>query len=434
MSTPAGSISRDSVRTLGFGIISASIALLTGIILAKALGPQGKGDYSLLQLMQAGVSAPTAGIGMSIVFQLTKMRRTLADLFRPLLLMGAVACTLVWIALAVWGAIRGANLPVVVFAATAPAVVLLAWQAPTFLGLGWLRRLNVQGLALTSLMLVAAAAAIYVLHLNTPGALWSWSICQWIIALSIIVQCAPLARGPQTETVSDELRQLLQYGWKSGLGATLNYLNYRVDSIAIIAMLGVGGFGIYSIAVTASELLFRISGSIGAAITKRVGSSTPEVAAATLAKANRASVAVVGAGAIVLFFIAPLVVPLFYGGRFAPAIPAMRILLPGVVLFSSVSIMSSYFSYQMGRPAFMLYMSITGIVIEAAGCWTLVPRFGINGAALASTLTYVVAAIANTVYFQRVTGVALRSIWVPTVDEFKTLWRLLPTSLPFGRA
>ena len=419
------SAGRDTVRTLLFNAGATLFTVVTGIIVAKALGPVGKGEFSGLSLLQNGIGSVTGGIGASITYHLTRQKRPLADLIWPLLAIFVVLSVGVPAVLALWGVRFGFDPAIVVFAATAPAALVISWQQGIYLGLNRVRSLNIQVLGFAVFMLIAVSVAVAA-HLGVPGAMWAWSITTYGAAAVVVIRAASALRGMPVWPFGEAIRALTSYGMRSGVYGVLGFLNYRIDSLVLIAFLGATGFGVYSVAVSAGELLFRIPRAVATATTYRVGAATFEDSAATTAKAIRTSTAVVAACALPLFVLAPWLIEILYGSKFAEAAPALRILLPGIVLFVSAGLFSPFFAFQMGRPIIVVYISLLMIAVQTGtGVW-LVPIYRLEGAAIASTATYLTSALFVTAYFCRLTKLRWYDVWILRREDLTSLRRLLP--------
>ncbi len=421
MKQERSSLGKDSIRTLAFSIAQSGFAVLTGIAIAKALGPAGKGEYASLQLLQAAAAGVTGNLGMAITYELTRGQHKLSEFVKPLSLILAALSILEWAAIGVWVWLKGPNPAPLLFAVTAPALIILSWQGPIFLGLGWIRSLNVQTLYFAAGTFAAAIITLYIFHWGTIGAMWGWVASVWGIALSILVRTSREARGKQSDPTAAIVRRLLSYGLRASAGGIFGFINNKVDSVAALAWLGTAGFGVYSVAVAAGEVLFKISRSVAQAATQRVAAAERSVAARTVAKSNRASFAIIIAASTVAFIGAPWAVDFFFGKSFHQAGDAIRILLPGIAAMSCGGILSTFFNYQMGRPMYLLYLSIMNAVVETGLCFVLVPRYQINGAALASTLTYLNAAVVLTWYFCKNSGLSPVDLWIPTIADVRTV-------------
>lgn len=399
--------------------------MLAGIAVAKALGPAGKGEYSLLQLLQTAAAGVTGNLGIAITYELTRQQKKLSELVKPLALILVSLSAIEWLAIGIWVWLRGPDPAPLLFAAAVPALIVLSWQGPIFLGLGWIRSLNVQSLYFAGGTFAAAIITLYVFRLGTVGAMWGWVASVWAIAISILIRTRSESLGTQTEPTIAVAKRLLAFGLRASAAGAFGFINQKVDSIATLAWLGTAGFGIYTVAVAAGEVLLRVSRSVAQAATKRVAAASRAIAARTVAKSNRASFAIIVAASIVGFIAAPWLVDTLYGIRFHAAADAIRILLPGIAAVSCSGILATFFTYQMGRPISLFYISIMNAVVETTLCVFLVPRYQMNGAALASTLTYLNAAAVLTWYFCKNSGLSPVEVWVPTLADMRTVIRAI---------
>ena len=91
-----------------------------------------------------------------------------------------------------------------------------------------------------------------------------------------------------------------------------------------------------------------------------------------------------GVVAVVVGAAAPWVIPLLFGEDFDPAAKPLALLLPGVVAYAPVTVLVVYLSVRHSRPHLSLVVSIAAAVVTAALAVGLIPRYGVEGAAVAS--------------------------------------------------
>jgi O-antigen/teichoic acid export membrane protein len=417
------SLSRISLATLVVSGARNALSIATSIMLARAFGPGGKGIITGLETLRAGIASLTAGVATALTYSLTKERRTMSDLLPGLALITLVV-SIAAIGFVAIGALRYGWTPVTaVYAATVPASVILSWQSGVYLGLNRVNRLNAQTLGLGFGFLIAVALTGYALRSTPIMALLAWSLAIDVAAIVMLVQIVPSARGGRNDP--GDARRLASMGVRWGLYSVAGFLVYRIDSLMVGAMLGAAAFGIYSLAVSAGELLFMISRSVATASAYRIGAAGAQESADTTAAGIRISTPWVAAAAVASYVAVPFVVDILYGKAFDAAVQPIRILLPGIVAYSSAGIFSQYFNLQMGRPIFMLLANVVLLVVQGGACLYLIPRFGLDGAAAASSLAYIISAIAATVYFCSKTGVRPAAVWVPRGSDLLLAWRAL---------
>lgn len=102
-----------------------------------------------------------------------------------------------------------------------------------------------------------------------------------------------------------------------------------------------------------------------------------------------------------LFVVADLLVRVLFEPEFEPMAPALRILLPGAAVYGLAAAFSGYYTYQRGKPWAAAIVAGLGLVVDILLALLLVPRFGVNGAAIASTVAYSVAMVVGVAAFLR---------------------------------
>ena len=182
------------------------------------------------------------------------------------------------------------------------------------------------------------------------------------------------------------------YGFKIYLSRLAQNLNFRLDSLILNAMLGNAALGLYSTGVATAEMLLFLPNSAAVVLLPKVASLREEDRAGTAILYLGVSFYLVLAGGVALAAVLPWVIPLAYGAAFAAAVPATWWLLPGMLALTILKTLSSAVS-GMGRPETMTYSILVGLVGTIVLDFLLIPRFGIVGAASASTVAYWLSAV-----------------------------------------
>ena len=101
---------------------------------------------------------------------------------------------------------------------------------------------------------------------------------------------------------------------------------------------------------------------------------------------------------LVAILAGPLVTLLF-GRSFAPAIPALIWLMPGIVMLSINTIYMNYFA-SVGMPLITIYSPAVAVILNIVLNIRLIPPLGIVGASIASVAAYGVMLLASIAYMR----------------------------------
>ena len=167
----------------------------------------------------------------------------------------------------------------------------------------------------------------------------------------------------------------------------------------------------YSGAVLIAEAVWQFSGSLSLATYARIGGMEQAQAALLTARVMRHTIVILLVVCATLFALADVIVGLVFKPEFAPMATALRILLPGTLLYGLASAFSGYYTYQLGRPWAAAIVAGAGLVIDIGLAVLLVPLMGVNGAALASSIAYSLAILGGIAVFLRNTGLSPAAVF-----------------------
>ncbi|WP_222262071.1 lipopolysaccharide biosynthesis protein [Modestobacter marinus] len=338
-SEPVRGMRWSAVLSLGSGVVNQLALLVTGILAARALGPDGRGTQALFTLLPIVLSqVGTLGLPSAVVYFVGASGvspRSLARLLRRPAAVQSAVSALVQVAVllviaqffhvADWGA---ALVTVVLLP------MLIAHEYATALMQGQHRLVAFQVLRSTPNVLYALALA----HVVTSGVEVGLLdvIVTWILALAAgtALTCAVAWRGLSRDGRDGDARlvaRMRSFGRRSFLGAISPLESLRVDQLIAGFFLGPAALGLYVSAAAFTGLTRTMSQSIGVL-------AYPDVARRHRAGAGRGAVrrgavylalitAATTAIALVVILTAPWLVTVTFGPEFADAAGAARILI-----------------------------------------------------------------------------------------------------------
>jgi O-antigen/teichoic acid export membrane protein len=128
---------------------------------------------------------------------------------------------------------------------------------------------------------------------------------------------------------------------------------------------------------------------------------------------------------------APEIVRLIFGQRFLSAAAPLALLIFGAVALMMISVVSAILIGS-GKPGWAVVLAALLIPLTLTGCLYLIPAFDLRGAALATTLSAAVGAIASMLVLKRLWGLLpsastlLRSFLLSTIAYTLTAWWQTP--------
>jgi O-antigen/teichoic acid export membrane protein len=385
------------------------LSIISTTILARLLGPDGKGIFDVANnLLTFATLFLGLGLASSNVFFLGRKQEHLEEVIGNNLLLtflGALLLIPFYFLNAHYHFqfLRSvSNFQILIVLITVPFINYKAAMINALLGLQNVveyNRLNILDKILNVILL-----AVFMFVLVSPSSALLATLAGTIL-LIIWIQYILLIRRRKSPALSFPLmREMLGYGFKAQLGNIIQKLNYRLDVFIVSYFLPIGQVGIYGIAVVMGETLWGISGSIATIVFPVISAARDKKEMHIFTnQVTRISFALITFFSLLLVVLKePLIKPfiVFWFGDigFAPATEALLWLLPGISIFSISNILANYLA-GVGLVSRNIYSSIVSAVVTVTLDLLLIPRLGINGAAIASSLSYIAFTLTTLIFY-----------------------------------
>ena len=324
------------VRVMGLRISGYAVGFIASILIARAVGPTGRGLYAY-PVALLGLVMALAHLGLEFAqVHLAAQGKDLRHMWADATVFSVVAGTVCWVVVAGIVTIdphAAGGLPLSWIAIPMGLVPLL------LMSLYWASLLQLDGRLVTATwaswfgvaLQAVAIAVLFFVHELTP---FRVLLLQWLtngsVWLLLLLACR--RAGLVNLRVDPALfRRSLVFGVKAYVAQIFLYLVLRVDQVLVANYAGYRQLGLYALATTVAELLWLLTDPLaGALLPHMVRARTGDDRRLSFAMA-RLSLWISTIAAVGGWFLAPLVIPVVYGGGFAGAVPALRLLLPGVV-------------------------------------------------------------------------------------------------------
>jgi len=221
------------------------------------------------------------------------------------------------------------------------------------------------------------------------------------------------------------IRQMLSLGLVYAIALLVINLNYRIDVILLDNLSTSFETGIYSKGVSVTEYLWQIPMLLSTVVFARSAVSKDDKAfSIKVAQLLRLSFLAIGIAALVLFLLSKFIIILMYGEAFYGSIMVLNTLLPGVLLLTIFKVINMDLSGK-GKPWVSLKAMIPALLINVVLNIVFIPKYGAVGAALASTISYSIAAILFIFFYSKETKIPVIDIVSYKASDFQPIVQLL---------
>lgn len=419
-------MARPIIKTLPslfvWQVVTVLAGLVTQIVLARSLGPTNKGILDLFLLIPfVTTSVAEMGLLSANTYHGGKGTYSLQTLHSNsicwsiavggLVLMIGVAISLV-------GGSPFAGLPnryfLLALAAVAPSLYFLLWSGLMY-GSDRVKMVYLIGGVYSLISLIA-----YGLIVSVGGTL---EMFVYLSALLLLVRACLSLFSTRTMTPlrlefnASALKHSLAYGLALYVGLSVNTLHFRINQFLIEGMLGPTALGYFALAVRIAEMLWLLDYVVVTASLYRVTSEDLATAVLVTQRSLKLVAVLVIVPSLAIFALAPFFVPLFFGKAFEPAVLPLWYLLPGIIAWSLSRSLSPFISYQCGKPWYNTAAAGFAFIVNLAANFILIPKLGIVGAAIASTVSYTVNLLIIGLIFFRLAHARVIDTILPTGGE-----------------
>lgn len=410
-----------SVQTLfiSFGVLG--INLLTGIITARYLGAEGRGQQEAMGLWPLFLAqAFTLGLPSALVYYLKKTPAQAPKIFSAALLgsllAGGLAVIVGVVFIPLW---LNQHDPEVVGSAR----VLMLFAPALLLDDVYQSALRARGdFALYNLIrfLRPSATLLGLVTLALFGLLTPLRAC-----LCYLVPGLPLAGwllgyfwrsfGLTWTNLSETFKSLFSYGLRSYGIDLLSTLSFQLDKALVVGLVSASGMGLYTVSLSLANMLSVFQGAAVTVLFPHASGRSEEEVVAMAGRAARISLAVTVTAAVGLSLVGPWVLELLYGSEFRGAANLMRILIVVTIFEGTASVLAQAFMAT-NRPGLIATFQGIGLSLNLPLLLLLVPRFGLIGAGSSLLISSFVRLVFVLVAFPLILKRPVPSLWLTLTD------------------
>jgi len=395
-------------------LLLMGVGLLSVVVMARILGPEGRGLYAVAATVGAlGVQFGTLGLHTSNAYFAASKPDSLPALTGNTLVVGfgfggliAAVLGIIFVLSPGLLLIRDGTLALALL--WIPCGLAFALLQNLMLGVQDIRGYNGIEIVNKSFPLVLVGLLVLV-RFVTVASLLSTSVivmtasCVWI-ARRIRTSCPVRVHLSAAVFLSS-----IQYAIKAYLAGTFCFLVLRADLFMVQHILGPEQAGYYSVASTMADYISAIAAVIGAILFPKLSALND-----IRTKLNLTTKAAIGTTVILFPLLAAAslfarsAVRLFLGSAFLPAVLPFVLLLPGM-LFLGIHTVIVQFLNSLGYPKIIVFIWGACTFLNIALNLWAIPHYGIAGASVVSSFSYFLAFLL-VVWVVRKTGKSLQGV------------------------
>ncbi len=280
------------------------------------------------------------------------------------------------------------------------------------LALGKIKEFNLLDLAGQSFVLINAVLVWLVLRqgldmlvtLNTAASI----LVSVVIVLLLVISGKRLVQSKWRADMA-LLRRMISYGVRFHISILAGAIIIRADLLVVNHFRGAAEAGVYSVASQFALLLMLLPGVIATLLFPRV-TIEQDARGETTCLVSRYTTFIMFLCCLAAVPLS-LLLPLVYGPEFSDATKLLLILLPGVYLMGLESVLVQHFN-AFGLPRAIPLYWVATLALNLVLVFALVPRYGAQGAAIASSISYAAIFGLVALHFHTSTGRSFAEVFV----------------------
>lgn len=389
----------DIMMTFLTKIVYLGGSFIISVVLARLLGTEGKGIVTALFVMpNILISLADMGVRQSAAYYIGQKKYTVQEVFSSSLLLWVITSTIsVGLLLLYYLSPMSSNyhwLLISVAIVSVPIKILDTYYYGIHQGKQQIESMNARHLIEFMTKLFGVIVFVWMLSTGVFGAAISTVLAMFTVGVYSYLTLK--------NTVSFKIRyipkipqKLFKKGILFAVALFILSMNYRMDILILEQMVPASEVGLYSVGVGLAELILQLPTAIGTVLfASSANSKSDQEASQRAARLLRVSIVFLVIGGSIFALTSQFIVPFIYGQEFQASSQVIDLLLPGILLLVIVQVLHASLSGR-GYPLIGMYVFIISAAMNIGLNLSLIPLYGINGAAISSSVSY---AFAGSVY------------------------------------
>jgi O-antigen/teichoic acid export membrane protein len=398
-------------------VAAYGLAFLYVVVIARALGPEGRGVTALYQAaVNLAFAFLSLGIATAVVYFVARREQTARQALEcglsVTIAATLVTAGLVLAAVPIFGEeLKAEQIPYWLAVIAVPAVIQGRLLDSVLRAQGRFVAMNLLDVLLPISILVNLLVVELAVGLTVELAVYAWSL-GFVLPVIAGYAIVGIRAWPRRLASPSLLVPTVKFGVQGQLSNLIQLLNYRLDVYLILLFVNTTGVGLYAVGVSLSEGMWFIANSVAVVLLTSLTAGDEAHAVRMTPVVCRNTLLVTALASLVAAVIAPFVVPAIFGSDFEDAVEPFLWLLPGSIALSGTKILAAYV-FSRGRPLINAQISAATLAIGLASGFVLIPVFEVPGAAAASSIAYCASLALTAIAYRRLSGGSISQALLP---------------------
>jgi O-antigen/teichoic acid export membrane protein len=413
---------RNVFESYGTRLLVVAVTFATAVVVARELGPTGRGLYAVAVAMGAiGVQFGNLGLQLSNTYHVAKDRTLLPALIGNTLAVVLGACVttvLVGIGFIFWPELSPVHGTILMLAlASVPVGLAYLLSQGLLLGVNEVRAYNLIECG-SKLLALALICVPPFLHRSTVELFFGITLLSAIVSFICAFLCLRRVSTAPPGLSLEVFRQSIGTGINAYMILFFGFLVLRIDLLMVKYMLGATEAGYYSISQILSENTMMFPVVVGSLLFPKLSAIKEKEEKTRLAnKAVLATAALMLPVVVIAALAAAPIISIAFGRNYLPAVAPFVWLMPGTYFLGIETVMVQLLNSE-GFPSVIVAAWVADTIVNVAVNSWAIPRYGITGASVVSSVCYfLMFVLVAAVVWKRNCARHPAAVCVPQVDD-----------------
>nr|WP_246507789.1 oligosaccharide flippase family protein [Nitrospira defluvii] len=402
--------------------LALPLNVVTGILLARVLGPEELGRYALMVWLPSVLAGPMSlGLGNANLYFGARDRG-----LGPSLVANSFAVSLGFFFIVICLlcgfpriAVFEFPLGLTIMHFVAP-LLDLPFRLATMFAMNLLNawedhaHYRITEIIQTVAYFVCCIVAVFVLHMGLWGFIGA-QIAASIVTSLYTIRCLWRHKCLSLRMDWDLLRRSLSYGMQVQVGSITRIGGQKLDELILLYFTGMRELGLLTLARNLTNRFRVIPYSLSTIIGPRLSKADQEAFVLAATATRRMTVVMSGVVAMSVIAVGPLV-PLVYGQAYIDVVLPVRIFLLMLIPLG-MQRMFAVFMLAVGETTVFLQSVAIGAIAVVLLDFVLIPSLGVNGAVIASAIAITIETYYVGRAFLRYSNMRCAELFKPTMED-----------------